>query len=346
MNLDFRSDNVTGVSSAIMAALERANHGSDTSYGGDAVSARLTLRLRELFETDCAVFPVATGTAANALALACMTPPFGAVYCHQEAHIANDECGAPEFFTGGAKLVGLAGAHAKIDAATLTAALAEAGIGVQHQVQPAAISISQASERGAVYRADDVVALAAAARRHRLMLHMDGSRFANAVAALGCSPAEASWRLGVDALSFGATKNGAMAAEAVIFFRADLARDALYRRKRGGHLLSKMRFISAQLEAYVTDDLWLANARHANAMARRLGDGLGRLPGVRLADPVEANEVFVQLPEAMARALEGEGVKFHRWDGEGLVRLVASFATSPESVEALLAAAAKLARAA
>jgi threonine aldolase len=341
MNLDFRSDNVAGVSPAIMAALERANSGSDSSYGGDAVTARLTARLRELFETDCAVFPVATGTAANALALASAAPPYGLIYCHHEAHIANDECGAPEFFTGGARLVGLEGDHAKINAAALAAAVAAAGVGEQHHMQPAAVSISQASERGAVYGVDDVAALGDVARRHNLVLHMDGARFANAVAALECSPAAASWKAGVDVLSFGATKNGAMAAEAVIFFRPDLARDALFRRKRGGHLLSKMRFLSAQLEAYVTGDLWLANARHANAMARRLADGLARLPGARLADPAQANEVFVYLPDAMARALEGEGAKFHRWGMDGLVRLVTSFATEAASVDGFLAAAAR-----
>jgi threonine aldolase len=347
-NQDFRSDNVAGAHPAILAALERANAGTASSYGEDDISRGLEARFRDLFETDCAVFPVATGTAANALALASLAPPWGAIYCHREAHIAEDECGAPEFFTGGAKLVLLDGAHAKLDAASLAAVLAGAGRGVQHRVQPAAVSISQASERGALYRPAEIAALAAAARAHGVALHMDGARFANAVAALGCAPADIAWRAGVEALSFGATKNGALAAEAVVFFRREAAEAFGYRRKRAGHLFSKMRFLSAQLAAYLDGGLWLANARHANAMARRLAEGLKAVPGAHLADPVEANEVFVALPEAVVAGLEAAGFRFHRWEGEGggLVRLVTAFNTAPEAVDALVAAARRLAGAA
>ena len=338
----FASDNVTGIAPAILAALQAANEGSAPAYGEDAVTARLTEQVSELFERDCAVFPVATGSAANSLAMAALVPRYGAVYCHREAHLNVDECGGPEFYTGGAKLVALDGAHAKIDAAALEAAVD--GAGDVHRVQPAALSITQASEKGAVYTTSEVAALAAVARRHNLAFHMDGARFANAVARLGCSPAAITWKAGVDVLSLGATKNGALAAEAVVFFDPKQAGDFAYLRKRGGHLLSKMRFLSVQLEAYLSDDLWLANARHANAQAARLAEGLERLPGARLLSPVEANEIFVALPEAVIAGLEARGFEFFRWGRpeEGQVRLVTAFDTAPEAVDAFLAAAAAL----
>jgi len=266
--MNFRSDNVTGVAPEILAALAAANAGSAAAYGEDAVTKRLAQRFAALFEHAVEVFPVATGTAANALALATLVPSWGVIYCHEAAHIQVDECGAPEFFAGGAKLLPLAGDDAKLRPEVVERAIG--GQGVVHHAQPAAISISEATEAGTLYRPEEIAALGALARRHGLALHMDGARFANAVAALGCSPAELSWRAGVDALSFGATKNGALAAEAVIFFDPAKVKGFAYRRKRGGHLLSKMRFLSAQLEAYLADDLWLANARHANAMAARL----------------------------------------------------------------------------
>ena len=338
----FASDNVTGIAPAILAALQAANEGSAPAYGADAVTARLSERVSALFERDCAVFPVATGSAANSLAMAALVPRYGAVYCHREAHLNVDECGGPEFYSGGAKLVALDGPHAKIDAAALEAAID--GAGDVHRVQPAALSITQASEKGAVYRPEEVAALAAVARRHNLAFHMDGARFANAVAHLGCSPAEITWQAGVDVLSLGATKNGALAAEAVVFFDPQRAGDFAYLRKRGGHLLSKMRFLSVQLEAYLSDDLWLANARHANAQAARLAEGLERLPGARLLSPVEANEIFVALPEAVIAGLEARGFGFFRWGRpeEGQVRLVTAFDTAPEAVDAFLTAAADL----
>ncbi|WP_299615914.1 low specificity L-threonine aldolase [Pelagibius sp.] len=338
----FASDNVTGIAPAILAALQAANAGSAPAYGEDAVTARLSERVSHLFERDCAVFPVATGSAANSLAMAALVPRYGAVYCHREAHLNVDECGGPEFYTGGAKLVALDGAHAKIDAAALEAAID--GAGDVHRVQPAALSITQASEKGTVYTAAEVAALAAVARRHNLAFHMDGARFANAVARLGCSPAAITWQAGVDVLSLGATKNGALAAEAVVFFDPPRAGDFAYLRKRGGHLLSKMRFLSVQLEAYLSDGLWLANARHANAQAARLAEGLERLPGARLLSTVEANEIFVALPEAVIVGLEARGFGFFRWGRpeEGQIRLVTAFDTAPEAVDAFLAAAADL----
>ncbi len=306
--MDFSSDNGTGVAPEIMAALAEANQGTAPAYGADAITDATRAAFRELFEHDrLEIFPLATGTGANVLALASVTPPHGLIYCHREAHIEADECGAPEFYTGGAKLAPLDGADAKFEASTLAAHLAEAGFGVERRAQPAAVSVTQASESGAVYRAAEIAAIAEVAHDKGLRVHMDGARFANAVAHLGESPATLTWRAGVDVMSFGATKNGAMAAEAVIFFEPDLARDMIYRRRRGGHTISKMRFVSAQLLAYVQNGLWLRNAAHANTMAGRLADGLAALPGAALVHPVEANEVFVRLPEPAIGALAGAG---------------------------------------
>jgi threonine aldolase len=310
-------------------------------YGGDPATAAVTARLAEVFETELAVFPVATGTAANALALSVLCPPYGTVWCHAASHIVADECGAPEFYTGGGRLMMLDGAHGRLDPAALDAALARAGAGVVHHMQPAALSLTQATEAGTLYRPAAVAALAEVARCHGLPVHMDGARFANAVAALGCAPADITWRAGVDVLSLGATKNGCLAAEAVVFFRPELARDFAFRRKRGGHLLSKMRLVSAQLEAWLADGLWLRLARHANAQAARLAAGLAGLPGAELAHPVEANAMFVRLPEPVLTGLEAAGFQFYRWDGP-LIRLVTAFDTDPAHVDAFLATAQRL----
>jgi len=337
--MNFASDNVTGVSPEIMAALAAANSGTAMPYGADAISQRLEARFAEIFEHEVTVFPVPTGTAANALALATLTPPWGAIYCHEEAHIATDECGAPEFFSAGAKLVALPGEHGKLDPAIVAERLT--GQGVVHNVQPAALSLSQETEAGTLYRADEIAALAELARRHGIALHMDGARFANAVAGLGCAPAAITWRAGIDVLSFGATKNGALAAEAVVFFDKAKAETFAFRRKRAGHLLSKQRFVSAQLEAYLEGDLWLRNARHANAMAARVGAGLARLPGTRLLHPVEGNEVFVALPEKAIAVLASAGFGFYRWGNEPVIRLVTAFDTKAGDVDALVASAAQ-----
>ncbi len=338
------SDNAGGAAPEILAALEAAGRGWAMPYGNDDLTRRVEARLQEIFEAKAAVFPVATGTAANGLCLSLMTPPYGAIFCHEHAHIHEDECGAPEFYTGGAKLVTLGGAHGKLAAADLGAAIEAAGAGVVHHVQPAAVSLSNASEAGTVYTPDELGAIAEVTRAHGLGLHVDGARFANALVSLGCSPAELTWKAGVEALSFGATKNGALAAEAVILFKPALAANLPFRRKRGGHLLSKMRFLSAQLDAYLTDDLWLRNARHANAMARRLAEGLAQFPGVRLSHPVEANEIFARLPEAMIQGLTERGVHFYRWGPKenSQVRLIASFDTRAEEVDRVLAAAREL----
>jgi len=332
---DFRSDNVAGAAPEVMTALAAASTGQAAPYGNDALTARVTERLSAIFETPVAVFPVATGTAANALALSALAPPFGAIYCHEEAHITVDECGAPEFFTGGAKLVPLPGAHGKLTPDTVARAVARAGTGVVHRVQPSVLSLTQATEAGTVYRPDEVEALVEVAHASGMAVHMDGARFANAVARLGCAPAAITWKAGVDVLTLGGTKGGCLAAEAVVFFNPAMAEDFGYARKRGGHLVSKTRFLSAQLDAWLADDLWLRLSGHANAMADRLAAGLTALPGVALEHPVEANELFVRLPEPAIAALETAGFGFYRWDG-GLVRLVTAFDTPAASVDAFL----------
>lgn len=340
--MNFRSDNEVGAHPAIIEAVGRAfSAGPVHSYGADEWTQRVVQRLRELFEKpDLAAFPVTTGTAANSLALACCTPPWGSIFCHPNSHIAEEETNAPEFFTSGARLFRVEGPGGKIDPRKLASALAQPVYGVVHYPQPSTVSVTQATECGTVYGPEEVAAIATSTHRHGLKLHMDGARFANALAFVGCSPAELSWKAGVDVLSFGATKNGAMAAEVVVFFNAELAREFEFRRKRGGHLLSKMRLLSSQLEAYLTDGLWLANARHANAMARRLVAGLTPLKGTQLLYPVEANEIFVVLPARMHDALAAGGAQYHPWPsdrpGERAFRLVTAFDTSAADIDQFL----------
>ena len=339
--MNFGSDNSAGFCPEMLEALVRANEGRAISYGDDAVTARLKDRIAEVFEAEVEVFPVITGGAANSLALSLMAPAWGAIWCHPESHVNTDECAGPEFFTGGAKLIPVDGEHGKFTAAALQAKLEFAGFRGVHGAQPAAVTISQASEAGTVYSPDEVAAIGDVCRSRDLGLHMDGARFANALATLGCSPAEATWKAGVDILSFGATKNGALAAEAIIVFTDSLrarAGELAYRRKRGGHLLSKMRFVSAQFEAYLTDDLWLANARHANAMAAHMAEGLAALPGVALTHPVEANELFPSMPAAMREGLREDGFYFYDWPDAGPdgVRLICAFDTAREDVDAFL----------
>jgi threonine aldolase len=342
--LDFTSDNITGAAPEILAALAAANHGTVASYGADPLSAALTHRAGELFERPVTILPVATGTAANALALSLLARPFEAIYCHTTAHVMTDECGAPEFYTGGAKLLALPSADGRLVPAQLADAVAFAvSMGVHH-VRPAAVTVSQATEWGTVYGLAELRLLATEAHARGLRVHMDGARFANALVHLGCSAADATWRAGVDVLSFGATKNGALAAEAVVVFDSALADELALRRKRSGHLWSKARFLSAQLLAYLDGDLWLRNARHANAMAQRLARALAALPGIRLAQPAEANELFVVMPAEVAAALRAAGFQFYDWppppgvDGP-VVRLVTSYDLGADAVDALVAAA-------
>jgi threonine aldolase len=344
--MNFASDNTAPVCPAIMQAIDTANTGGVASYGADPTTERLKILAQEIFETELVIHPVGTGTAANALALATLVKPYAGVICYDEAHIATDECGAPEFFMGGAKLLTLPSATGRITPMQIEACVARAVDGGVHHVMPEAVSITQATEWGTVYDPDEVATLAETCRRRGLALHMDGARFANALAHLGCSPAELTWKAGVDVLSLGATKNGALAAEAVIFFNPAQAAGFERRRKRAGHLWSKMRYLSAQLCAYLEDELWLRNARHANAAASKLAAGLSRIPGVRLLQQVQANEIFAAMPDELIEALHGEGAHFYRWievAGEPLpvVRLVTSFATTEAEVERFAALAAR-----
>ena len=331
----FFSDNAASACPEVLAALADANS-PDTAYDGDRLSARLDAAFSTLFETEVAALWVSTGTAANALALAALCPPFGSVVCHREAHIQNDECGAPEFFTQGAKLLLADGEGAKLAPAAVDALLAGVRDDV-HQMQPAAVSITNATEYGLVYSPQEVAALGALCRARRLRLHMDGARFANAVARLGCAPADLTWRGGVDALSFGFVKNGGLSAEALIFFDPALADQTRYRRKRAGHLLSKGRYLAAQLLAMLEGDVWLRNARAANAGAARLAAAAAD----RLVLPVEANEVFLKVSGDEAAALRAQGFDFYDW-GVGEVRLVVSWDQADAHVDALAAAIARL----
>jgi threonine aldolase len=343
--VDLCSDNEAPVAPEIMAAIERANRGTATSYGEDALSGRLQRIFRDLFETNVAVFPVLSGTAANALSIAQLAPTYGAVFCHEHAHLNTDECGAPEFFSGGAKLITIGGAHAKIDADALARTIAASGELGDHQSEPAALSVSQSTEFGGVYSLDEIQRLTALARGSGLRVHMDGARLANAVQRLDCSPADVTWRAGIDVLSFGATKNGALAAEAVIVFDRELAEGLGRRRKRAGHLISKMRYVSAQLEAYIEDDLWLRLAGRANRAAAALAEGLEAIDAIELVHPVEANEIFVRMPPALAEGLEKAGIEFLRWpDTRDVYRLVASYCITDEQIGRVLEQAARLAR--
>ncbi|PKP90561.1 MAG: low specificity L-threonine aldolase [Alphaproteobacteria bacterium HGW-Alphaproteobacteria-16] len=331
----FFSDNAAPACPEVLAALNAANV-QDTAYDGDAWSARLDARFSELFGTRVAVLWVPTGTAANALALASICPPYGGIVCHREAHIQVDEAGAPEFYTHGAKLLLAEGEGAKLTPDTLRAVLDPIRKDV-HQVQPHAISITNATEYGLAYTPDEVAAIGKLARKRELALHMDGARFANAVAFLGCKPADVTWRAGVDLLSFGFVKNGGMSAEALIFFRPSLIETARIRRKRAGHLQSKGRYLAAQLLAMLDDDVWLQNARAANAGAAMLAGAAGE----RLLHPVEANEVFLRLSAEEAASLRKQAFDFYDW-GEGAARLVVSWDQDAAVVQPLVDAIAAL----
>ncbi|MDT8439692.1 MAG: beta-eliminating lyase-related protein [Wenzhouxiangellaceae bacterium] len=335
--MNFRSDNEAPAHPRLLEALVAANAGTATAYAEDDWSLALDTAFSERFGRECRVLPLATGTAANSITLAAMTPPWGTVLCHRRAHIANDEGGAPMFYMHGATLTLLDGSDGRLQPEPLAAAIDAAGAHGVHNLKPAAVSITQASECGTCYRPDQVRALAEVAHARGLALHMDGARFANAVAWLACEPAALTWQAGVDALSFGATKNGAMAAEAIVVFGHPEWLEPLERmRKRGGHLLSKMRYVSAQLLAMLEDDLWLTLARDANAAAARLAAAIEASPVASLYWPVEANEVFMQAPPARLAELHAAGFAFHIWPGhDGLARLVCSYATADADVDRL-----------
>ncbi len=338
----FTSDNWAGVHPTIMDALNKANSGAMPAYGGDQLTKRVGDRFSELFEHECSVFFVTTGGAANSLALSQFVPPYGGIFCHEISHIQMDEVGTPEMYTGGAKLLTLAGDDGKLTVAALEQALGFYFPETTHHVKPKAVSLTQGTEAGTVYTVADVTALTNVAKQYDLKVHMDGARFSNAVAHLGCAPADITWRAGVDVLSFGATKNGALAAEAIVFFEPAQTKDFAWRHKRSGHVWSKNRFMAAQWDAFLADDLWLKLAGDANAMATRLANGLSQIDGCEVAYVTQINEIFATFPHGVAEALLGSGAQFYDWVYPGdkwqgrLKRFVTSYITTPQEVDMFL----------
>ena len=321
------SDNTAGLHPDILQAIVECDQGTAPPYGADSWTGRLNTTFSEIFEREAFVFATPTGTGANALALGAVTPAYGAIFCHEASHIVTSECGAPEFFSAGARLVQIAGADHKISSDSLSATLAPYTPRNAHSLRPAALSLTQSTESGTLYSLSEIAMLTEIARKAGLKTHMDGARFANALVALGVSPAEMTWRSGIDILSFGATKNGTMNVDAVVAFDRATAETLSYMHKRAGYLFSKMRFCSAQLIAYVADGLWLDNARMANRNAQRVSTALSSVPGVSFASKVEANEIFVHLPAPAVSALAAAGISFRPWGGPGgdLYRIVTSF---------------------
>ena len=337
----FASDNTSGAAPEVMAALLRANEGYERSYGADAGMARVTAMVRDLFQApEAVVHLVATGTAANALAIATHCPPWGAVFCHTHAHVAEDECNAPEFYSG-AKLVLVPGDHGKMTPATLGEVLARTGESGVHGVQRGMLTVTNVTEAGTVYTPAEISDLTAQAKAHALPCHLDGARFANALVATGATPAEMTWQAGIDVLSLGGTKNGCLGVEAVMFFNPEKAWEFELRRKRGGHLWSKNRFLSAQMEAYLTDGLWLRLAAQANAMGQRLAHGLSAKPGVTQRHPVQANMQFPEWPAGARARRDAGGAVYYRFPappGREAARLVTSWSTTEADIDSFLAA--------
>ena len=344
----FASDNWAGAADEIAESLQRHSGGFSPAYGESDLDKHLEQRFNELFEKEVAVFFVGTGTAANSLALSAVNRPGGFVLCHREAHLIEDECGAPEFFTSGARLAPIDGSQGKMDPDALRRGLERFDPEFVHHGQPMAVSMTQATEVGTVYSCDETSAIARQSHAFGLPLHMDGARFANAMVRLGASPAEMTWKSGVDVLSFGGTKNGCWCAEALVFFNPEMAKQLPFIRKRAAQLFSKSRFIAAQFHAYLDDELWIRLATHANAMADRLAAAIERSQSLSIAWPCQANELFVTMPKSLADRLQEQGAKFYPWpvpaefasqvaDGSGLYRLVTSFATTPEHVDQFVA---------
>jgi threonine aldolase len=331
----FASDNTAGICPEAWAALSDANHGYAPSYGADRWTERACELIRKLFDRSSAqVFFVFNGTASNALSLAHLARGYHGIVCHEAAHVQSDECGAPEFFAGGAKLIALPGAGAKLSVDALRQLLATRDD--LHFPRPRALTLSQSTEWGTFYRPQEIAALTDVAHRHDMLVHMDGARFANAVAASrNATPADLSWRSGVDVLSLGGTKNGLNTTEAVVFFDETLAHEFEYRCKQGGQLASKMRFQTCQWQAVLESGAWLRHAAHANAMAQRLGAAVSTVPGVKLARPVEVNAVFVEMSEALVRRLDDAGWHFHSMTGAGY-RLMCCWATTEADIDAFV----------
>jgi threonine aldolase len=333
--MNFRSDNESPVNDKILKAIIAANNGFEESYGYDGYTIKLQGRIQQLFGCWCEVVPLTTGTAANSLAVAITTPPYGSILCSNDSHLNNDECGAPEFYSAGAKLIGVAGDNGKIDIDNLIITLNGMGAHAEHECLPSAISITQSTEAGTLYSLDELKQINKIKQKHGLYLHMDGSRIANAVASMDCSIADMTWKSGIDILSFGATKNGAMIAECLIIFNPKIGKEVKRQRKRAGHLISKMRFISAQLLAYLEDDLWLNLAGHANAMAQLVYENLKNSHD--FIYPVQANEVFLRISEAHIEVLKDQGFEFHVWPGShDIIRLVFSHISRKDEVMSLI----------
>ena len=333
--LEFRSDNCGSAASEIIEALIRANQGCAVGYGADALTSTLNTTMSELFESTVRVFPVPTGTGANALALAATGTPFGAVYCSPEAHINTSECNAVGFFGSGLKVSPIEGTHGKVSPASLEKNLNQAGFGLAHKSQPVALNLVQATDLGAVYSTDEISQLSALAHAKNLTVHMDGARFANALVHLGCSPAEMTWKAGVDILSLGVTKNGGLLSDAIVVFNHNIADKIDFHLRRGGMIWSKMRFASAQILAYVENDLWLRLARQSNASAHQLAKGIQTITGARLVAPVQANELFVEMSANALDQLASQGVLFYR-RGPELARFVCRWDTTKDEVTQLL----------
>ena len=335
MNPLFASDNVTSACPEVMDALIEANSGIAGSYGDDEWSSILKAKLSEVFETDLEVYLAVTGTASNALALSALAPVYGKIYCHELSHINTDECGAPELFTGGAKLNPMRSSNGRINASELSEIVR--GSGNVHVTQPSVVSITQSCETGTVYQLQDIREISEVAHELNMSVHMDGARFANALVSLNESPAEMTWKSGVDVLTLGGTKNGCLAAEAIIFFKPEMVGDFPFLHKRSGQLLSKMRFISSQLNAYVSDDVWIRNAKHANSMAKVLSEGLNHFSNIELAYPTESNEVFVHLPRVVIDYLNNSGYDVNEEELDGkAVRFVTAWDTKLEEINNLL----------
>ena len=338
----FASDNGSGAAPEIMAELARANAGYSRGYGADGMTAGVVAQVRDVFEApEAEVFLVTTGTAANALSIALLSPPWGAIFAHEEAHAALDECGAPEFYSAGAKMIGVAGPAGKITPGDLTAALARVGENGVHGVQRGMLSLTNITEAGTVYTPAEVTALTALAKARGLPCHMDGARFANALVATGASPAAMTWAAGIDVLSLGGTKNGCLGVEAVVLFDPSKAWEFQLRRKRAGHLMSKHRFLAAQMAAYLRDGLWLSLAGQANAMGALLAQGLAQVPRAQLLHPAPANMLFAGFASGTNARAEARGAIYYPApapDGREGARLVASWSTTPADVDALIAA--------
>ena len=333
----FGSDNQTGASPKVLGMLVEANNEYTHGYGDDRWTDRAIEALKAAFECDLEAYFVATGTAANSLALSCMVQPWEAILCHDSAHIILDESTAPELFTGGARMLSVSNGQGKITPEHLENYFQTIGTDYPHNVRATALSITQASESGLVYTPTEISALSRVAKGNGLSVHMDGARFANALVTLGITPAQMTWQAGIDVLSFGGTKNGCLAAEVVIFFKPELVGDFPFLQKRAGQLLSKSRFISAQFEGYLADDVWLRNARQANTMAQRLSQGLDALPGIELAYPTQSNEVFVRMPRSLIKALAQQGIKVNDEELDGkAMRFVTAWDTSETEVDDLL----------